>query len=150
MKEIDVLRQIDRYLKGELSEEETDRLWELFLKEPRYLKWMEIETAAREHFRRKEHGKSRRKSEERRKEKGPSDDSPPDSQRNRMNGSCGGGTGDIQANHSSVRILTPLFRNREAVPAPILLEPIVRLCNRLFSCRRLFIITGRRVRPAST
>lgn len=50
MKEEEILRQTDRYLKGKLSPEETDRLWQAFLKHPEYYELFETEAAARIYF----------------------------------------------------------------------------------------------------
>jgi hypothetical protein len=49
-RENDVLQKIDRYIKGELSKDEADRLWEEFLRNPDYLRLLEAEVAARNYF----------------------------------------------------------------------------------------------------
>jgi tetratricopeptide (TPR) repeat protein len=43
MIEKEIIIEIDRYIRGELSPIEIDRLWELFLKEPEYFDWFETE-----------------------------------------------------------------------------------------------------------
>ncbi|MEX2585656.1 MAG: hypothetical protein WD315_04620, partial [Balneolaceae bacterium] len=50
MKEEEILRQTDRYLKGKLSPEEADRLWQAFLERPEYYDLFETEVAARIYF----------------------------------------------------------------------------------------------------
>lgn len=59
MRDKDILKQIDRYLNGELSEKEADQLWVEILKNPEYLQWLEIESSAREFFHDKDRGRSR-------------------------------------------------------------------------------------------
>lgn len=56
MSDKQMVRQIDFYLKGELTENEVDQLWTEFLREPKFLRWFEIEVAAREYFLRNEKG----------------------------------------------------------------------------------------------
>ena len=43
MTEKEIIKEIDRYIRGELSPAEIDGLWELFLKEPEYFDWFETE-----------------------------------------------------------------------------------------------------------
>lgn len=50
MKEAEILHQTDRYLKGELSSEEADRLWQAFLEDPEYYELFEAEAAARIYY----------------------------------------------------------------------------------------------------
>ncbi|MEX2573141.1 MAG: hypothetical protein WD317_02550, partial [Balneolaceae bacterium] len=50
MGDYEMVRQIDRYLNGELTDKEVDLLWEEFLRNPEYLQWFEIEAAARQYF----------------------------------------------------------------------------------------------------
>lgn len=50
MKEEEILRQTDRYLKGKLSPKEADRLWQAFLEHPEYYELFETEVAARIYF----------------------------------------------------------------------------------------------------
>jgi len=40
--EIEILQQIESYVRGELSETEIDYLWTQFLKNPEYYNWFEI------------------------------------------------------------------------------------------------------------
>lgn len=53
MREEEIIQQIDRYCRGELSTEEADRLWEELVKEPDYMKLLEAEVAARRYFEKK-------------------------------------------------------------------------------------------------
>ncbi|MEX0895064.1 MAG: hypothetical protein WDZ36_04825 [Balneolaceae bacterium] len=51
MKEIEFLDTLDRYIRGKLNEMEKDELWKEFLKNPKYLDWLEIEVNARDYYR---------------------------------------------------------------------------------------------------
>ena len=48
--EIELLKTIDVYIKGRLTESEIDELWVSFLKNPEYLDWLIIETHAQKYF----------------------------------------------------------------------------------------------------
>lgn len=48
MRETEILKQIDAYVKGRLKEEEADALWGEFAKNPELLKVLEIEVAVKE------------------------------------------------------------------------------------------------------
>jgi len=47
MEEIEVLQQIDKYIKGQLSEEEINQLWIRFLEKPDWMEYLIIEVALR-------------------------------------------------------------------------------------------------------
>jgi len=51
--EIELLKTIDAFLKGELSEAEEDTLWERLLKHPEYLDYLETEAALRDLYQQK-------------------------------------------------------------------------------------------------
>ncbi len=48
MKEKEIYREITRYIDGKLSAEETDNLWEEFVKNPEYYNWFETELHLRD------------------------------------------------------------------------------------------------------
>lgn len=50
MRESDIKKQIDAYVKGRLSEEEIEALWVELAKNPDLLKTLEVEVAAKKHF----------------------------------------------------------------------------------------------------
>ncbi len=50
MREEEIIRQIDLYLRGKLSEEEIDQLWVEFLKNPEYMELFQIEAGARYYY----------------------------------------------------------------------------------------------------
>lgn len=58
MREIEFLDTLDRYIKGKLTEREKDELWKEFLKNPKYLDWLEIEVNARDYYRNHPDGNS--------------------------------------------------------------------------------------------
>lgn len=50
MKDEEIVKEIDRYLNGKLTEKEIDLLWSEFLKNPEYFELLKTEVIAREYF----------------------------------------------------------------------------------------------------
>lgn len=51
MRDIEIVREIDRHLKGEMTVKEVDKLWSKLLENPEYMKLLETEANARKYFR---------------------------------------------------------------------------------------------------
>lgn len=50
MREEEIVKRIDRYLKEKLTENEIDLLWEEFLNNPKHFELLKTEAIAREYF----------------------------------------------------------------------------------------------------
>lgn len=50
MRDVEIVKRIDRYLKEKLTENEIDLLWEEFLNNPKHFELLETEAIAREYF----------------------------------------------------------------------------------------------------
>ncbi len=53
MRDIEILKEIDRYLNGELTTQEIDQLWGKFIEHPEYLELLKTEAHARKYFQKK-------------------------------------------------------------------------------------------------
>jgi tetratricopeptide (TPR) repeat protein len=56
MRDIEILKDIDRYLNGEMSTEEIDQLWGKFIEKPEYFELLKTEAHARKYFQKKMRG----------------------------------------------------------------------------------------------